>query len=205
MTLRLLIVGEGERDRAAIPRLVERIVAEALDEEFEAWPRLHDRGSGRGFGRKLKFAVRQAIDRALQGVVATVDADQRQRSDKLIELKRARNDDREKGVAVPTALGEAIPHLEAWLLDDPVAVRTVLVFDAATEIAVPTKVKSPKDALNEHCLATNCGKSLIDVLAEIASTLDLAHCNQADKTGLTDFCDDVKSEFGPLCKPSAIA
>jgi hypothetical protein len=48
MTLRLLIVGEGPRDEACVPRLVERILQSPVEPQFEAWARLHRKAAQRG-------------------------------------------------------------------------------------------------------------------------------------------------------------
>src|SRR5436305_6917758 len=120
MTLNLLFVGDGPRDEAVVPRLVERILNVDVTGEFEPWKELHLHGSGKGLGKKLLYMLRRARDRGAAGVVATVDADKFTKKDKLTDLKGARNKDRESGHTTPAALGEAIPHLEAWLLDDGV-------------------------------------------------------------------------------------
>ena len=58
--IRLLFVGDGERDAATIPRIVEIILSTSVGEEFRSWARLHS--SPRGYKRKLLFASRQARD-----------------------------------------------------------------------------------------------------------------------------------------------
>jgi hypothetical protein len=198
MMLKLLFVGDGPRDEAAVPRLVAGLLGVAVSSEFEGWARLHRRGAGRGLARKLQFAIRQALDRRAAGVVATCDADQYRSSAKLTELRDAREQDRARGTVIPTALGEAIPHLEAWLLDDPVAVRTALGLSSTTEISSPTKVRSPKDELNRLHDEYGCTTTILETLTHIAAALSVRHCNHASETGFEEFTADVAQELGPL-------
>ena len=123
--IRLLFVGDGERDAAMNPPLVEVLTGAEVEATTRPWARLNVRG----YDRKLRFAIRQARDEGLQGVVATIDRDKSSGHDRLRELKAGRTRDRETAPPLPAALGAANPHAEAWLLDDPVAVRTVLGLD----------------------------------------------------------------------------
>ena len=198
MTLRLLIVGEGPRDEACVPRLVERILQSPVESQFENWARLHRRGSQRGLGRKLAYSMRQVKDRGLQGLVATVDSDQRGPSGKLKELKETRADEKALGKAVPAALGEAIPHLEAWLLDDERAVREALGLASDTEIPAPTKVREPKAELDLLIAGCNPACEPVEGLARICAAIALARCIHADATGFADFCADVRAELGAI-------
>lgn len=195
MTLKLLFVGDGPRDEAAVPRLVERVLGEQVEEQFEAWKQLHLRGSGRGLDRKLRYALRQAKDRNLAGVVATVDSDRRGPSDKVSELVQARQSERDSGNAMPVGIGEAIPHLEAWLLDDPVSVKLALNLPKDRELPAVSKIADPKAALNELWSKCPTSNRIHDCLAEIARGLEYARCIHASTTGFEAFVKDVRSEF----------
>lgn len=201
MSIRLLVIGEGERDNICVPLLVAGIVQRPIEHEFENWPRLHRRGSGQGLGRKLLFAMRQALDGAYQGLIATVDSDDCDGQVKLPELKSAREQARTTDKWVPAALGEPVPHLEAWLLDDPVAVRTAFSLAASTHINAPTKTKSPKDELNGLYERSGCSDPLLKTLEIICCELKLARCNHAKTTGFDDFAEDVEREIRPLYGP----
>lgn len=122
----VLLFGDGPRDAAMIPPLLESLLGVRVRVEFTAWARLHHQGSRSGYQRKLLFAMRQAQDKRANGMVATVDVDSDRRREKLRELQEARDKARQKDPPFPTVLGEASPHAEAWLLDDPVAVRRAL-------------------------------------------------------------------------------
>lgn len=198
MTLRLLIVGEGPRDEACVPRLAERILESPVEPQFENWARLHRRGSKRGLGRKLAYSMRQVKDRGLEGLVATVDSDRRGPSGKLKELKETRGAEQVAGKGVPAALGEAIPHLEAWLLDDERAVREALNFPTDRSIPSPTKVRDPKaelDALIADCHPT-CEH--VEGLTRNCMALVIERCIHANATDFEDFCADVRTELGPV-------
>jgi hypothetical protein len=194
--IHLYFVGDGPRDGAAIPRLVERILVADVDAEFSPWARLHARGR-RGYGRKLRYAIRQARDRSLSGVVATVDSDKAPPRERLRELRQSRDDDRTTSAPLPTALGEAVPHLEAWLLDDPEALREALGLDSREDVPTVRKAKHPKTELNSLIEKSSYDRSLLDHLSEISRRCDPIRCRHASETGFKLFVDDVKTELGP--------
>jgi len=194
--IRLLFVGDGERDAAMNPPLVEVLTGSEVEATTRAWARLN---VGKGYERKLRFAIRQARDEGLEGVVATVDQDKSSGQERLRELKAGRTTDREIAPPLPAALGCANPHAEAWLLDDVVAVRAVLKLDTDTVIPSLRKTKSPKDTLTGLITQSRrADVSVRQVLAEIAQGLDPARCAHKDETGFAAFAQDVDEEIGPL-------
>lgn len=193
--MHLYFVGDGPRDEAAVPRLVERVLGAEVDTEFSAWVRLHARS---GYGRKLRYAIRRARDRNRKGVVATVDSDKAPPRERLRELRQARDDDRATSAPLPTALGEAVPHLEAWLLDDPVAVREALGLDPNESVPTIRKAKHPKTAINSLIEKSSDDRSVLDHLSEIARQCNPDRCRHASETGFKSFADDVNTELGPL-------
>jgi hypothetical protein len=197
--IRLLFVGDGERDVETNPPLVKTIVATDIQASHSAWKEL--RLAGGGHGRKLKFAVRQARDKGLHGVVATVDEDKSPSRERLKPLIAARKEDREKAPPVPTALGCAAPHAEAWLLDDPMAVRDVLHLDNETVIANVRKTKSPKDEIGKlHAQSPRSNESIKTILGEIAASLVHDRCAHAKETGFAAFVAEIKDEIKPLAE-----
>jgi hypothetical protein len=195
--IRLLFVGDGERDAATNPHLVEVITGADVDPTTVPWPRLARAGSG--LDRKLLFALLMARDQDLQGLVATVDQDKSPGRDRLRSLERARVRDRETSPPLPTALGCADPHAEAWLLDDPVAVRTVLGLDPNVEIPTVRRVRSPKDELSRlHSRSPRADEPTRSILVEIAQALDPIRCQHSDETGFARFVDEVRDEIGPV-------
>ena len=194
--IRLLFVGDGDRDAAMNPPLLKVLTGSEVEPTSRAWARLN---VGKGYGRRLRFAIRQARDEGLQGVVATVDRDKSSGQDRLRELKAGRATDRETAPPLPTALGCANPHAEAWLLDDPVAVREVLELDADTVIPSARKAKSPKDALTGLITQSRrADASVRQILGEIAQRLDPVHCAHKDETGFAAFAEEIREEIGPL-------
>ena len=190
--MKLLIVGDGERDGASIPPLVSTILGHPIAWQFERWPRLQKKG----LDRKLLYSKIQAEDRKLDGLVAVVDADQRMRSKKIKTLIAARAEMRQSAPPFPTALGEAVPNGDAWLLDDPVAVCDALQLDRNTPIAVVTKVADPKPEL-EALISTSsrAGEELLQILAAIAGLVQIERCRHAADTGFEAFAKDVASEL----------
>lgn len=195
--IRLLFVGDGERDAVTNPHLVKVITGADVEGDHRAWKEL--RLAGGGNGRKLKFAIRQARDAKMDGVVACVDQDKSPAGERLRDLVNARKEDREKEVVLPTALGCANPHAEAWLLDDAVAVRAVLQLD--NMIAIPTirRVDSPKEELHRlQVQSPRAGDLRRAILGEIAQALVPKRCQHVKQTGFAAFVDEIKHEIGPL-------
>lgn len=197
--IRLLFVGDGERDAATNPHLVTVITAARVDPTTRAWARLNE--AGRGYDRKLLFAILQARQEGLDGVVAAVDRDTSRGRDRLRELQAARDRDREKHAPLPTAVGVADPHAEAWLLDDPVAVRTTLRLPADALIPTVREVESPKNEIARlHRDSPRCDEPVRTILIETAQALSPDRCQHDRETGFAHFVADVRHEIGPLAR-----
>ena len=197
----LLFVGDGERDAATNPHLVERLVSSPIEPRAIPWPRLNQ--AGRGYDRKLLFALRRAREEGLDGVVATIDQDKSSGRDRLRSMEAARAKDRARAAPLPTALGCADPHAEAWLLDDPVAVRMVLGLDKDAPIQTVRRSKNPKGEIDAlHAVSARSGEPIRTILVDIARNLDPKRCQHAHETGFEHFAKDVKDEIGPLVRAS---
>jgi hypothetical protein len=196
----LLFVGDGPRDPAVIPHLVGNILKIRVDCHPTSWSRLHQSDSGSGYRRKIRFAMLQAKDAGLKGLVATVDTDRGKARDKLKDLKKAREEARKIDPTFPIVLGEANPHAEAWLLDDKVAIGKVLEINA-DDVPNIRKSEYPKDTI-ETLRADSCRRSapILEVLSDIAVQVDVARCRHQKETGFEDFVDDLRIELTPLCK-----
>ncbi|MEX2169818.1 MAG: hypothetical protein WD851_10945 [Pirellulales bacterium] len=196
--MRLLFVADGPRDCATVPELVQAIVKAPIAPVFREWKKLRlSRGSG--YQRKLQFALLQARELELAGVVATIDSDKSPAGDGLMKLRSARDQDRKstRVAQIPAAVGEAIPHLEAWLLDDPKAVREALHFPS-DKLIPPVSKTEPKNTLNVLIDESARSEGMMDLLAEIARCIDKGRCNHSDKTGFESFVQDVRAELEPL-------
>jgi hypothetical protein len=158
--------------------------------------------AGRGYARKLRYALRQARDIEAEGLVATVDADaEKKRGTRLRKMKEVRKKDRERAnlPVLPTALGEAVPHGEAWLLDDPVAVRRVLNLSEDERVPTIKRAKNPKKALHDLLAQSERAEDRpLAVWAEIAREVDPERCKHAKGTGFGAFINDVHEELDPL-------
>jgi hypothetical protein len=190
----LAFIGDGERDKEVVPRLVSRVLGRPVVAiQNETWRdiRLH---GGTGFDRKLAFVVAAARTDGLAGVVATVDQDTV--PGRLAALVKARELDRQRHLHLPIALGEARPHGEAWLLDDPSAVRDALGIDSSVPIPAPHKCASPKTeliALLEQ--SRSSGERPLSAFPRIAESIDPQRCAQRERTGFAEFLDDLRREF----------
>lgn len=197
--IRLLFVGDGERDAAINPHLVTVITGAKVDPTTRPWARLNE--AGRGYDRKLLFAIAQARQDGLDGVVATVDRDTSPARDRLRDLEAGRARDSEKHAPLPTALGVADPHAEAWLLDDPVAVRTTLRLPGNLQIPTVRQVDSPKSEIGRlHRTSPRSDEPIRAMLIEIAQTLSIDRCRHGRETGFSHFVEDVRHEIGPLTR-----
>src|SRR5258708_15773924 len=113
--IHLHFVGDGPRDEAMMPRLIERILKVDVHADFREWKSIHLHG--KGYGKKLAFAIRVARDAAADGLVATVDADKAPQREQLPELQSARDHARSKALPFPTPLRTTVPHTPSYLLD----------------------------------------------------------------------------------------
>lgn len=186
----ILVVGDGPRDQATVPRLVERILGHPVREDFRPWARL---SGGKGYDRKLAFAVKQAKDAGTQGVVAAVDKD---KSQGRLGVLRDQRDSEQRSGTFPIAVAEADPHGEAWLLDDPVAVRDALGLPPDVEIPTVRQVKSPKEALEAlHARGTKRDEPFLTTWAEVARNVSLERCVHARETGFDGLVSEVTQQF----------
>ena len=130
-------VVDGARDERVMTSLVKAVIDRDFESSHTNWRSIMPLQFGRTstLTRKLQLARRSAIDSGADALVATVDTDKSKRGMRLAELDAGRAD---VGL-VPTAIGEATPHAEAWLIDDPRAVRDSLGLPTETEIPAPTK------------------------------------------------------------------
>lgn len=194
--IRLLLVADGERDAATVPHLISAILNTPIDPRTTPWSRLH---RGRGYAGKLRFASSQAKDMDASGLVAVVDTDTAPSRSRLREMQKAREEIRSSAAPFPTALGEANPHGEAWLLDDQVAVRRALNLDENVPILTVRKTNSPKETLNALIRQSERAEDeLLVVLADIAKEVDPSRATHRKETGFRGFMDEVNDQFGPL-------
>lgn len=196
--IRLLFVGDGERDSATVPHFVETILDTKIAPTTRIWARLHG-PAGPGYTRKLLYALRVARDLDVPGLVATVDSDRERKGERLKTLQDGRAADRERHPPMPAALGEALPHAEAWLLDDAIAVRTGMALPEDVKVPSVGRTRHPKNALHDLLAKSSRAEDRpIDVWADITTHLDPARCQYAKKTGFHAFVDDVRSELESL-------
>lgn len=195
--MKVLIVADGPRDEASLPPLLNVILNRTVECEFESWARIHHRGCGRGYDKKLRFSVGQARSRGLDGLVAVVDRDKDKAGHRANELRSTRHADRQQGKCFPTALGVAEPHVDAWLLDDPAAVREGLGLELNTEVISVHRTKDPKAELDRLVRDSEL-VDLLEALGAIAAKVQPIRCNHAKATGFEWFAEDCRKEFSNL-------
>jgi hypothetical protein len=189
-------VADGPRDAATVPHLVSRILGVEVEPKATDWKDLRVGG----YPKKVLFAILQAIDAGACGLVAVVDRDKADRLDRLRALHEGRELHRRKYAPFPTACGEAVPHGDAWLLDDPVAVRQALGLAVEVVVLSFRKAKSPKEEIDSLISQSErCGDmSKMEVLAEIALRVDHGRFAHSNETGFRAFLAEVRQEFRGL-------
>ena len=193
--IKVHFVGEGSRDEQSIPALVESLTPTRFQATFSKWTRYRVHSHR----KKLLFALHLAREANANGLIASTDQDTAGPA-KLRELQEARAADREVNPPLPAALAVPNPHLEAWLLDDKVAVQEV--YGIPTE-RVPNvdEVDNPKaelSALFRSSELANAGHTEIETLKSISSRLEPTRCQHTQSTGLRAFLRDLKGEFRSL-------
>jgi hypothetical protein len=190
------IVGDGARDAATVPHLVANILGIEIESKPHNWKDIHLR-SVTGYSKRLRFFMRQAIDKNADGLVAVVDRDKSEARSRLRELQEARDDHRKANPRFPTALGEAAPHGEAWLLADQTAIREVLGLGGDETIPNVRHENNPKAVLDSLISRYRTDAARIsEILTEIARLVDHRRCLHGDRTGFTYLVEDVNREFG---------
>ena len=196
--IHLYFVGDGPRDGATLPRLVERILGAEVDGPFKEWRHVRLHGKS-GYAGKMKFVIRAARDADANGLVAAVDADKDPQRRRLRDLIAGRDADRSSAPPFPAALGEAVPHADAWLLDDPAAIRQALQLASEIEIQTVRQTNNPKATLQSLIERSEIETDdLLAILAAIAREVDFSRCQHAKETGFKKFFDEVRHELGAL-------
>jgi len=202
--MNILIVGDGPRDREALPVLVCKILGAEVATRFDVW-RVRVRGEkGTIYARRVKYFTRRARAAGFAALAVVVDKDKAPAGEKLRQLRAGRDEDRQNNPCLPTALGEANPHFDVWLLDDEKAVRETLQLPREKNMPNPVRVTSPKQALSELIEEATEGRSELEkrpvseIMGSIAERLEIGRCNHAGQTGFSAFVDDVRREIGPV-------
>ncbi len=183
-------VADGERDHRMLPPLVATVVGAHREGGFTAWKDVQLQGGAfgtsrtSGYGRKLRLVLMRAEGNGCD-LVAMVDRDRS--GGRLEELSAARD---AAGGRVACAVGEAVPHGEAWLVDDLEPLRRVLGLDAQ---APRPDLRDPKSAFDG--LVTEAGVDRLDAFAAVAAAVEPGRCLRARETGFADFVADLREQF----------
>jgi hypothetical protein len=198
--IKLLCVGDGERDHATVPHLIGTLLQKSIQLETRPWARLSaPRGPTRGYARKLAFARLVAEDHGCAGLVAVIDRDKDRDGERLKDLRAGRYAQRRTAPPFPTALGQAIPHGEAWLLDDPIAVRQALQLAPACPVPNVRECRYPKSDLEQLWTQSPLGgRGALEAWELIAKLVQRSRCAHRKETGFEKFAQDVHDELGQL-------
>jgi hypothetical protein len=179
--VKVLFISDGPRDVAALPAIVcgvLRAPAAAIEPSDHSRPWSKVKGHGKGYCRRMQAMIALARANRIPARVCTVDCDNAARRKRLGDLHLARDNDRNRNSPLPAALGEARPHLEAWLIDDPDALRQALPSCRGTDMPSFSKIPKPKEWLNTLLDEDGCedGPSRTAKIVEIANRLDHSRC-----------------------------
>lgn len=196
--MKLLVVGDGPRDEHILPPLIQGILDRTIEARYTTWKDIrlaalpHGKRA-RGLTRKMTYVLTQVRTRGEDGVAAVVDRDRAPARERLNELRTAI----EQAPGVRTAIGEANPHVEAWLIDDPKAVRDSLRLAVDHDIPTPAGCE-PKRVLSELCQASPAWSvvgSELPLLKRVAGAVRRERCNHRHETGFEEFHRELQSAF----------
>ena len=196
----ILVVGDGPRDQSALPNLVCAILGTNVESRYDDWHHVsYLRGKGSIYARKVKYLTRRARVDNFAALAIVVDTDNSSPRVKWRELRNGRDDDRQKNPPFPTALGEANPHFDVWLLDDKVAVCEALELSSDSDVPNAVKVDYPKNDLSKLVEQSPADFSQVsDALGEIAARISSKRCGHSKDTGFATFEKEVCDEIKPV-------
>ncbi|MBI5494281.1 MAG: hypothetical protein HY904_04590 [Deltaproteobacteria bacterium] len=190
--MHILGVGDGPRDQAIMEPILCTLAGMRVSVEFKTWKALRVGG----YAKAMKFVIREVFDAGARygGVVAWAD-DDGVSENRLKQLRDGRNHSAPQ-FAVKAAVGVAVPHAEAWLLDDAVAIRQTLGLDSTVDVPRVTECAYPKTTLDALVKQAYVGEDVMDALPRIAEALDPTRMTHAKRTGFETFQTDFQEQFG---------
>lgn len=189
------------RPRGVIPILVLRVLACARCQpslRLAAKSRFLRRMHGRGFARKVKAAMVDAVrDRAIAVVVVADRGGERNRK-RLEEMKKGRDDAAQDGINVPAALGLAVEELEAWLLADETAISATTGMTLAGALPDPESDNNPKSTLSRLYSQATARKDRWRLHEAIADGIDLDSLARRCPRGFSPFQQEILERLSHL-------
>ena len=129
------------------------------------------------------------------GFIAVIDKDKDSKGIRFKDLEEGKKKVLAE-VMLPISIGEAIPHGEAWLLDEEKAVREALYLDGNTEVPGTKVSKNPKETLTElYQESRRASEDRTVVWEDIAKGVDLTKYSRPRETGFARFEKEVKDEI----------
>lgn len=182
--MRVLVVGEGPNEEAALPIIVRRLNGGIQDVEFDRFKnaprRLH--GSGNRLFKRSVDWILEAARRGFDGVVVLIDEDGDLDRRRAITAAQAH-----ESTPTPRACGVAIRTFDAWFLADEQALTRTLGKTVQRQ-ADPETQRDPKAACD----------SLI-ACADIISRSDL-YRRLADCMCVQTVCERCPAGFKPFAE-----
>ncbi|MBI3819173.1 MAG: hypothetical protein HY286_10815 [Planctomycetes bacterium] len=211
MSVEIHLLVDGERDAKALPHIIHNILESKPEcrsiTSFSPrhWKdlRFHNRDKKarlQGYAKKLQYIIDENHNGIGRAIVAVVDRDRDADGARVRELRSTRTDARLQAIRVPLAIGEAIPHGEAWLLPDRHVVAGVFEVDPAE---VNIKAKSPKDELQRLGEKKITKEKFSDRLETLAKKVRVHVIADRSDNGFAEFAEDIKKELGSLFSGAA--
>jgi hypothetical protein len=153
---------------------------------------------GKGFARKVKAAMVDAVREKASAVVFVSDRGGERNRKRLEEMKNGRNEATADGIDVPTALGLAIEELEAWLLADETVVSDVTGAAVSGALPDPELDPDPKATLSKLWTQAADEAEAWRSYEAIAEKLDIGRLRRRCPRGFEPFHQEVRERLSPL-------
>jgi len=191
----------GCKQVGVIPILTARCIGGLYGDsppQFQRLARETRRLHGRGFAKKVRAAVADAIRAEADAVVFVSDRGGAKNRERLSAMQRGKEESREKGLFMPTVVGLAIEELEAWLLADAAAVSTVSGVPAKGATQDPETIEDPKNTLRQQCEGDTSGRREWQRHEAIAQAADINALVTRCPKGFKPFHDEIRTALLPL-------
>lgn len=193
--MRILIVGEGKHENAALGELVRRIAGDGHQFAFRPIQSCPVRWQGQGggtFKRAVAWMVAAGEDR-YDAVVVLVDEDGD--AERVRQMNQAQAHTTKS--RLPRAVGVAIRTFDAWMLADEVALSQALRKTVPTQRA-PENNPKPKEACERLRDAHAPNLGLAEMYASVAARVRVDVVAKRCPRGFAPFAKRVRECCGGL-------
>lgn len=190
--MRVLVVGEGNHEHKALPRLVQRMAGTPSLPDFDKLKhgrRVHGKSPDGRASRLYKRAVGWMLDaqrKEYEAVILLIDEDGK--DDRRAGMDLAQES---KEAQLPRACGVAVRSFDAWFLADETALSNALG-ETVNRQPDPETVKAPKADCEALLSRTQTHDGLGDFYAALAESMNLDTVQKRCPKGFAPFADRVR-------------